>query len=179
MKARAAALARVLPDYLGIALEAARGRRAEALHVVQGVILDADRVLLARRNTLRGFELPGGNLHPGEGAVVGLERELREETGLDTEVEARVGTYYRSGFFAHRAHVYRCRVRGGRLRPSPETPELAWFARDALPDDLFPWFRAPLADALAGRCAVEHREHQGIGAIWAGFRIDLRARWRS
>jgi 8-oxo-dGTP diphosphatase len=179
LRARAAALVHVLPDYLGIALEAVRNRHTELLHVVQGVILVGDRVLLARRNTLRGFELPGGNLHPGEDAIIGLERELREETGLEIEVEASVGTYYRSGFLAHRADVYRCRARGGTLRPSRETPELAWFAVDSLPDDLFPWFRTPLVDALAGRCAVERREHQGLGAIWAGLCIDLRARWRA
>ena len=75
------------------------------------------------------------------------------------------------------ARVFECDVSGGSLRPSPETPELAWFEPAALPDTLFPWFRGPVEDALADRPApVERSEHQGLRAILAGARIDLRMR---
>ena len=146
--------------------------------MVQAVVLDGDRVLFARRDTLRGFELPGGNLRAGESPERGLAREVREETGLDVDVRHRVGTYTRTGFFAHRAEVFLCAVRGGALRPSRETPELRWFPGHAPPSDLFRWFRGPLEDALAGARDAEREEHQGIGAIWHGLRIDVQSRWR-
>jgi len=178
LSGRAGALLRIIPDYAGILGDALRIDRSAPLHVVQGVVLREGRVLLARRDTLRGFELPGGNLRPGEAVQLALVRELREETGLDVEVGHRVGSYRRSGFFAHRADIFCCGVRGGALRPSRETPELRWFRPDALPENLFRWFRAPLEDALAGARGVERREHHGWGAVWHGLQIDLRSRWR-
>ena len=60
-----------------------------------------------------------------------------------------MGDYRRSGFRPHTARVYRCRALGGALRASAETPAVAWFDPIALPRALFPWFRGPLADALA------------------------------
>ncbi|MEO8810494.1 MAG: (deoxy)nucleoside triphosphate pyrophosphohydrolase [Rhodanobacter sp.] len=59
-----------------------------AMHVVAGVLMDADgRVLLAQRRAgkhLAGFwEFPGGKLEPGEAPRDALARELREELGID------------------------------------------------------------------------------------------------
>ena len=83
------------------------------------------------------------------------------------------------GFRPHTARVFRCRVSGGRLRPSEETPRVAWFPTGALPSTLLPWFRGPLLDAmLESSRPVERLEHQGLGAILAGLRIDLGTRWR-
>lgn len=169
-------LARALPDYAAHAFEGfapALGLRAPAA-LAQAVVLERGRVLLAVRDSLRGWELPGGTVQAGESPEDALRRELREETGLEVRIARRVGSYVRTGFRAHVAHVFECQVAGGRLRPSPETPELAWFDPARLPDSVFPWFRGPLEDALAGRSSpVERREHQGLRAIWAGARIDL------
>jgi hypothetical protein len=75
--------------------------------------------------------------------------------------------------------VYLCRAVGGVPTPSPETPRVAWHPLDALPETLFPWYRGPVEDALAGRPEpVERSEHQGVAAVLAGMRIDLRMRWR-
>ena len=54
---------------------------------------------------------------------------------------------------------------------------MGWFDPAALPDTLFPWYRAPIADALAAAAepAVRH-EHQGLPAVLRGMRIDLRMR---
>ena len=60
------------------------------LHVVAGVVRDgAGRILLSYRLPHRAegglWEFPGGKLDPGEAAVQGLRRELREELGIEIE----------------------------------------------------------------------------------------------
>ena len=148
------------------------------LVVHQGVVLDAGQVLLALRSDVRGWELPGGNANPGESGEAALRRELREETGLEVEVERRVGDYERRGFWPHTACVYRCRRVGGALRGSRETPAVRWFSLDGLPAGLLPWYRQPLADALAEHAEpVLRRERWGLREIAAAMAIDLRSRW--
>jgi len=150
-------------------------RRPLVVH--QGVILDGDRVLLSVRSDLCGWELPGGNPDPGERGEETLRREILEETGVEVEVERPVGDYVRHGFRPHTAHVWRCRVLGGAPRPSRETPLVRWFALDAVPSTLFPWYRGPLADALAESGApFERHERWGLHEILQGFWIDLRMR---
>lgn len=177
-----AGLAALPASYAKIAwwgLASPRLGEREPLRVVQAVIRSERGVLLTVRSDLRGFELPGGNLRPGEDEPSALRREVREETGLHVEVERLSGEYIRTGFRPHTARVYRCRPRGGHLRPSRETPVVRWFAPDALPDTLFPWYRAPVADALAARPdPVRRHEHQGPGVVLAGMAIDLRMRAR-
>ena len=167
-------------DWLEVAGWGLSGDAPQARRLVQGVVTSEAGVLLALRRELRGFELPGGRAEAGEDERVTLVREIREETGLVVEPIERVGEYRRSGFASHTARVFRCRVRGGTLRPSADTPDVAWFSADALPDTLFPWFRGPLLDALgAAPRPVERDERLGLAAVAAGLRIDLVGRWRS
>ena len=173
-------LAAALPAYARIAwwgLVSPHAPGAGALRVVQAVVLREGRVLLAVRGDLRGWELPGGTPHPGESDARALVREVREETGLDVEVLRHVGDYERSGFRPHRASVFVCSVLGGAERPSEETPRLRWFDPERPPTTLFPWYRAPLRDALAAHPEpVERRERQGPASVLAGLAIDLRMR---
>jgi 8-oxo-dGTP pyrophosphatase MutT (NUDIX family) len=163
-------LASAVPDWTRIAwfgLVAPRVSEGAPLVVEQGVL----------RGDLRGWELPGGSPHPGEREESCVRREVLEESGIDVVVEARVGDYVRTGFRPHTARVWRCRAVGGRLRPSAETLRAAWFDPAALPDTLFPWYREPIADALARHPEpVLRRERLGVGAVLAGMRIDLRVR---
>jgi 8-oxo-dGTP pyrophosphatase MutT (NUDIX family) len=173
-------LAGIVPSYAAIAwwgLVTPRTSESEPLVIVQAVVLDGDDLVLTTRADLLGWELPGGNVDPGETDEAAVRREVLEETGLDVAVERYVGDYVRTGFRPHTARVYRCRVRGGSLRPSSETPKVAWVRVTRLPDTLFPWYIEPIADALAELDQpVERHERQGLRAIWSGMKIDLRMR---
>lgn len=171
-----------VPAYAKLAwwgLVAPRWTETRPLVVLQAVVLGPRGVLLAVRRDLRGWELPGGTLEPGESDEEALRRELREETGYDVAITRYVGEYVRSGFRPHTARVYRCHVLGGREQPGDETRRLGWFEPERPPATLFPWYREPLADALVDSTEpITRRDYQGLGAIWAGFRIDLLMRVR-
>lgn len=176
-----ALLLRTAPDWIVTAWWGVFGARIGApIEIVQAVIVRDGSVLLARRRNLRGWELPGGNIDPGEAPEAALRREVREETGLDVEAESLSGIYRRSGFLPHRARVYRCRILGGTLCPSDETPQLAWWPLGAPPESLLPWCRTPLADARVAPAPppVQREERLGLPAILESARIDLRARLR-
>jgi len=174
-------LAAAAPNYLKIAwsgLVSPRLGYRDPIAIAQAVIRREGRVLLAVRRDLRGWELPGGHLQPGESPEAALLREIREETGHEVAIERHVGQYARTGFRPHMVSLFVCRITGGELRPSYETPVLRWFEIDALPDTLFPWFREPLADAFAELAEpVSRSTYQGAAAVWAAFKIDLRMRW--
>ena len=170
----------LLSSYARIAwwgLASPRLSESGPLNVYQGVVFGASGILLGVRRDLRGWELPGGSALPGESGPDAVRREILEETGVDVDVERRVGDYVRSGFRPHTAHVYACRYLSGEPRSSRETLDAGWFDPRKLPKTLFPWYRAPIADALRppGEPVIRH-EHQGVGAILSGMRIDLRMR---
>jgi 8-oxo-dGTP diphosphatase len=173
-------LAMVAPDYARLAwwgLVTPRLSERGPLIVHQAAVFGDRGVALTVRRDLRGWELPGGGAARGESGEEAVAREVLEETGLEVAVLRHVADYVRTGFRPHTARIWACRVVSGELRPSRETPRVGWFDPGAPPSTLLPWFRGPLADALAppAEPRVRH-EHQGPGAILTGMAIDLRMR---
>ena len=84
---------------------------------VGGVLIDGDRALLVRRATqpaLGEWTIPGGLLEVGETLAAGVERELREETGLTVRVVELIEALER--IFAD----------GGEIQPAPDAAGLAY-----------------------------------------------------
>ncbi len=108
---------------------------------------DQDRILLGHRRDIDWWNLPGGGMEAGETVDEALRREVREETGLEVEVEQLVGVYSKP----QKQEVvltFRCQVIGGMLRPTEEIRESCYFAPDALPANTLPKHRQRVEDAL-------------------------------
>ena len=71
---------------------------ARRAHVVAGALFDArGRVLIAQRpagkHMAGGWEFPGGKLELDEEPLAGLQRELREELGVEVQAAERLIAY--------------------------------------------------------------------------------------
>jgi ADP-ribose pyrophosphatase YjhB (NUDIX family) len=107
---------------------------------VRGAAFMDGRVLMVREISDGGWTLPGGwadvNQTPAECVV----REIAEESGFEARALklAAVHDYRRSGHpRRHPFSIYKmffiCEITGGAARVSDETSDVAFFARDALP----------------------------------------------
>lgn len=97
------------------------------------VILDEEgRVLLCHRRDMDAWNLPGGGLELGELPTECVEREVREETGLECTAEKLVGVYVKPGT-SDLIFSFLCRVTGGALALTDESDANAYFSLDEIP----------------------------------------------
>ena len=65
--------------------------------VVAGILQRGVTVLICRRRADQPhalkWEFPGGKVEPGESPVAALQRELREELGIDSDAAAEIARY--------------------------------------------------------------------------------------
>ena len=66
------------------------GRRRQGVAVA---VWQRDRVLFVRHSYRRGYFLPGGNVRRKETLREAARRELREEVGIDAELDALLPVY--------------------------------------------------------------------------------------
>ena len=59
---------------------------------------EKDHAILLVKHPERGWELPGGHLEEGENPLQCLEREVKEETGLNLSVISWNKGYYERGY---------------------------------------------------------------------------------
>ena len=120
---------------------------------VNALIFDDGRVLLAHRRDIDWWNLPGGGMEIGETVEEATCREVREETGLEVQVERLVGVYSKP----QKQEVvltFRCKVIGGELQATEESHACGYFSPDALPRNTLPKHRERIADALLNQQAA-------------------------
>ncbi|MBN1419834.1 MAG: NUDIX hydrolase [Planctomycetes bacterium] len=104
--------------------------------VVDGILVEEGKLLLIRRGhePCRGrFALPGGFIDRDETAREAVVREMREETGLDVEIERFLGFFDDPGRDVREtiALVFVLRRTGGEVRAGDDAVDFTW----ADPDD--------------------------------------------
>src|SRR6266516_7245273 len=106
---------------------------------------DEGRILMGHRRDVDWWNLPGGGMEAGETVDEALCREVREETGLEVEVEQLVGVYSKP----QKQEVvltFRCRIIGGTLHATEEIRESRYFAPSTLPSNTPPKHRQRVDD---------------------------------
>jgi len=103
---------------------------------VGGVIISDGRALLVRRGSppLEGqWSIPGGMLESGETLLLGVRRELLEETGIEVKVLELIEVFERinlDGEGKARYHYvvldYLCEAVRGEARAGSDVTEVAW-----------------------------------------------------
>ncbi len=106
------------------------------------IIPDAEgRILLQQRQEDDLWSLPGGAMELGESITQTLQREVKEETGLDVVPEYLVGVYSDPRHVIAFDHgevrqqfslCFACRIVGGSLQLSPESHDLRFFSPSEL-----------------------------------------------
>src|SRR5215472_3095956 len=114
---------------------------------VSALLFDEHRVLLILRRDIDWWNLPGGGMELGETVEDAVKREVREETGLEVEVEQLVGVYSKPQK-QEIVLTFRCRKIGGVLTETEEARECCYFLPDALPVNTLPKHRQRIEDAL-------------------------------
>ena len=139
---------------------------------VAAVITDpAGRVLLCQQSQgHRLWGLPGGRVRHGESPIRAVIRDIREETGTETEIKDLVGIYQLSGDEGGTdlpdvlVYVFRGQVAAGDIAVnSPgRICRLSWHDVSSLPEPLTATARVAIADASAGRSGVLCDVHRHV-----------------
>jgi len=107
---------------------------------VRGAAFMDGKVLLVREISDGGWTLPGGWADVNQSAAECVVREIFEESGFEARALklAAVYDYQKSNHPRRPLHssyklFFICEITGGSARPSDETSDVGFFARDALP----------------------------------------------
>ena len=96
---------------------------------------DQGRIVLVKRKDNALWALPGGGMELGESIEQGAIREVKEETGLDVEVDGLVGVYtnphhvmaYDDGEVRQQFSLcFTTKLLGGELQIDEESTDIAW-----------------------------------------------------
>lgn len=121
----------------------------EPSNAAKAVIVHDGRCLLIRRrpndvHRPAEWDIPGGRLARGEDPFTGLQRETREETGLDVEVEFPLDVHHftRQDGQVITMMIFACRPTTTDVVLSEEHTEYRWISVDADPSEFPEWMRS-------------------------------------
>jgi 8-oxo-dGTP pyrophosphatase MutT (NUDIX family) len=122
---------------------------------------DSNELLMVERSDNGLWALPGGAQDLGESVIDAVKREVKEETGIDIEVEELSGIYsdpghviaYDDGEVRQEFSLcFRGRPTGGSLRTSSETRRVSWVPVDKIDGmEIHPSMRLRITHALERR----------------------------
>ncbi len=133
---------------------------------VSGIVSGPRGRILLVKGDRRGWEPPGGQVDLGEDLIEALERETREECGVEVGAVSLVGVYSNLGRpergLAEQVNfAFRCEWAGGEARAGDECAEAGWFGVEEARGMVgAPQQRAKLEDALAGAPGVRYRAYR-------------------
>jgi len=122
-------------------------------------IIQDGKVLLTKRRDFEVWCLPGGEVDNGETLVEAAKREVREEVGLDVQLERLVGIHSRPQWLSTGSHVvvFSASIIGGVLSiQNNEVMEAKFFTMDELPEAMLLGHQQQILDVFNGVC----------GAVW-------------
>ena len=121
--------------------------------VVAAIIRRGDSILLTRRppnvHLPNLWEFPGGKVEAGESLTSALQRELREELGIEAEVsDEYYTTTHHYQIKTVELHFFNCAIARGEPR-ALEVAEFRWVKTSALRSYKFPEADLELIEMLA------------------------------
>jgi len=108
---------------------------------VRAAIIRDGEILLVKEVNDGRWSLPGGWADVGDTPSEAIIREVHEESGFDVRVLSVVGVYDANRvpdekwmpFYHAYKLLFLCKIEGGKIRTSHETPDVGFFALDELP----------------------------------------------
>ncbi|MBB3126449.1 8-oxo-dGTP pyrophosphatase MutT (NUDIX family) [Paenibacillus rhizosphaerae] len=111
---------------------------------VGGFVENGSGDILLVKTRHGGWVFPGGQVENGENLIDALTREIKEESGIDTEVSHLIGVYSNTGSYLwHDGETpvptklmldFVCAPTGGELCTSEEISDSRWVPRDQVLD---------------------------------------------
>ncbi|MEI6288782.1 MAG: NUDIX hydrolase, partial [bacterium] len=115
------------------------------------IILDKqDRVLLCHRRDYDLWNLPGGGMNANETPWECVVREVKEEVGLDIEIERLAGVYSKRNQ-TDLVFSFVGRIVGGKITLTDEADQIEYFSIEDIPKNTAPKHVERIKDVLENK----------------------------